>query len=241
MRRMKLRKTITISKIDKIIIILIIVILSTFIRIKIFSVKSNPILLNFAKNQSTKIATTIINISLKEIFDNNLTEIMKIRSDKEGNVLGIDFDNKNVNKLNYQIINNILLSIKSFEKGELDNLNVKYLDEHDLIYKVPMGVIYNIPVLVDISAKIPIKTSLLSNVESSILTKVKEYGINNSLIEIYVKVTLNVQVILPFSSEVVQISKEIPVDSKVVQGKIPQYYGGLLANTKNWLFKNKML
>ena len=70
---------------------------------------------------------------------------MKIRSDKEGNVLGIDFDNKNVNKLNYQINNNILLSIKSFEKVEFDNLNVKYLDEHDLIYKVPIGIIYNIP------------------------------------------------------------------------------------------------
>lgn len=241
MGRMKLKKTIEISNIDKIIVIFIIVIASTFIRIKTFSIKSNSILLNFAKNQSTKIATTIINISLKKILEDDMTEVMQIKSDKYGNVLRIDFNNKKVNRLNYQINNSILSSIKSFENGKIKNLDVNYLDERDLIYKVPIGIIYDIPILVDISAKIPIKTSLLSNVESSILTRVKEYGINNSLIEIYAKITLNVQVILPFSSEIVKVIKEIPIDSKVVQGKIPQYYGGVITNTKNWLFKYKML
>lgn len=234
MGRMKLKKTIKVSNTDKIIIILIIVILSTFIRIKTFSVKSNPVLLNFAKNQSTKIATAIINLSLKEIFENNESDIMQIKKDNDGNVLGIDFNNKNANKLNYEINNNILKSIKIFETGQINNLNIEYLDEQDLIYKVPIGVIYNLPILVDISAKIPFKTSLLSNVESNILTRVKEYGINNSLIEIYVKITLNVQVILPFSSEIVKIDREVPIDLKVVQGKIPQYYGGILTNTKNY-------
>ena len=111
MGRMKLKKTIEISNIDKIIVIFIIVIVSTFIRIKTFSIKSNSILLNFAKNQSTKIATTIINISLKNIFEDDMTEVMQITSDKYGNVLRIDFNNKKVNRLNYQINNSILSSI----------------------------------------------------------------------------------------------------------------------------------
>lgn len=233
MSKMKLKKHIEISKSDKIIIIIAIVFFFTFIRIKTFSVKSNTILLNYAKNQSTKIATTIINTSLKEVIDDEFDDIMKIRNDDNGTILGIDFDSKKSNELNYKINENILSNIKLFETGQINNLNLEYLDNTDYIYKVPIGIIYDIPILVDITAKVPFKISLLSNVESSVSTQVKEYGINNSLIEICINVILNVQIILPFSSETVKINKKIPIDSKIVQGKIPQYYGGLLSNAKN--------
>lgn len=232
MNRMKLRKTIKISKTDKILIILIIVLISTFVKIKTFSIKSNEILLNFAKNQSSKIAATIINLSLKEVYDNDLSKIMKVKYDKSGNTVGIDFDNNKINKLNYVVNNSILRSIKKFENGQLNELNIEYLDEKNLIYKVPIGVIYNIPVLVDISPQIPFKTSLLSSVESNVFTKTRDYGINNSLIEVYIKLSLDIQVILPFSSDTINIVKEIPIGSKVIQGKIPQYYGGLVTNNQ---------
>lgn len=233
MSKMKLKKHIEISKSDKIIIIIAIVFFFTFVRIKTFSVKSNTILLNYAKNQSTKIATTIINTSLKEVIDDEFDDIMKIRNDDNGIILGIDFDSKKSNELNYKINENILSNIKLFETGQINNLNLEYLDNTDYIYKVPIGIIYDIPILVDITAKVPFKISLLSNVESSVSTQVKEYGINNSLIEICINVILNVQIILPFSSETVKINKKIPIDSKIVQGKIPQYYGGLLSNAKS--------
>lgn len=232
MSRMKLRKTIKISRVDKILIVLMIVMISTFVKIKTFSVKSNKILLNFARNQSSKIATTIINLSLKEVYDNDLSKIMKVKYDKNGNTVGVDFDNNKINKLNCAVNNNILKSIKKFENGQLNDLNIEYLDEKNLIYKVPIGVIYNIPVLVDISPQIPFKTSLLSSVESNIYTKTRDYGINNSLIEVYIKLSLDIQVILPFSSDTVNIVKEIPIGSKVIQGKIPQYYGGLVTNSQ---------
>ena len=232
MNRMKLRKTIKISKTDKILIILIIVLISTFVKIKTFSVKRNEILLNFAKNQVSKIAATIINLSLKEVYDNDLSKIMKVKYDKSGNTVGIDFDNNKINKINYAVNNSILRSIKKFENGQLNDLNIEYLDEKNLIYKVPIGVIYNIPVLVDISPQIPFKTSLLSSVESNVFTKTRDYGINNSLIEVYIKLSLDIQVILPFSSDTINIVKEIPIGSKVIQGKIPQYYGGLVTNNQ---------
>lgn len=233
MSKMKLKKHIKISKSDKIIIIIVMVFFFTFVRIKTFSVKSNSILLNYAKNQSTKIAASIINTSLKEIIDDEFDDIMKIRNDDDGTISGIDFDSKKSNELNYKINENILSNIKLFETGQINNLNLKYLDNTDYIYKVPIGIIYDIPILVDITAKVPFKISLLSNVESSISTQIQEYGINNSLIEISINVILNVQIILPFSSETVKINKKIPIDSKIVQGKIPKYYGGLVSNAKN--------
>lgn len=230
MSRMKLRKKIKISRVDKILMMFIIVLLSTFVKIKTFSVKSNKILLNFAKNQSSKIAISIINLSLKEVYDYDLSKIMKVKYDKNGNTVGVDFDNSKINKLNYAVNNSILKSIKKFENGQLNDLNIEYLDEKNLIYKIPIGVIYGIPVLVDISPQIPFKTSLLSSVESNVFTKTRDYGINNSLIEIYIRLSLDIQVILPFSSDTINIVKEIPIGSKVIQGKIPHYYGGLVTN-----------
>ncbi len=70
----------------------------------------------------------------------------------------------------------------------------------------------------------------MSSVESNVFTKTRDYGINNSLIEIYIRLSLDIQVILPFSSDTINIVKEIPIGSKVIQGKIPQYYGGLVTN-----------
>ncbi len=230
MTRMKLKKTIKILNSDKIIAIIFIIFITTFLKIKIFTVKSKSILLNFANNQSTKIATSIINISLKETFKSDTNEILNMQYDGNGNFLGISIDNQKANKLNYQIIDNILLNIKILESGKLNNLNLEYLNQNNLIYKVPIGIVYNIPAFVDISAKIPFKISFLSNVESNINTKIKEYGINNSLIEIYLKIILNIQVILPFSANKIKVTKEIPIDSRIVQGKIPQYYGGVIAS-----------
>ena len=89
MSRMKLRKKIKISRVDKILMMFIIVLLSTFVKIKTFSVKSNKILLNFAKNQSSKIAISIINLSLKEVYDYDLSKIMKVKYDKNGNTVGV--------------------------------------------------------------------------------------------------------------------------------------------------------
>ena len=44
----------------------------------------------------------------------------------------------------------------------------------------------------------------------------------------YLNINLNVGVILPFKSENVSVSKNILLESKIVQGQIPQYYGGII-------------
>ena len=109
-------------------------------------------------------------------------------------------------------------------------LNVEYFDETSLIYKIPFGIIYDIPILVGIGPSIPFKVNVLSSVNSSINTNVKEYGINNSLIELILNIELTIQIILPFSSENKKIEKQIPLDTKIIQGKIPEYYGGFISN-----------
>lgn len=230
MAKMRLKRTKKISKFDICIVIVILIIFITFIKIKIFSVKSYPILLSYAKNESLKVAALLINNSLKEIINSSNMEIMVIQRNESGEISDVEFNDKKSNELNYLINNNILSNIKLLESGNLNLINSNYFDSSDLIYKVPMGVIYDFPVFVNITPKIPIKTTVLNSIESVLKTNVKEYGINNSLIEIILELKMEVQVILPFSAEIVTVEKEIPLDTKIIQGQIPQYYGGIISS-----------
>ena len=73
-----------------------------------------------------------------------------------------------------------------------------------------------------------INLKIIGNVTSGLKTEVKEYGINNSLITISVEITVEMMVILPFSSDYVNITNLVPISIKLIQGKVPQFYGGNL-------------
>ena len=51
---------------------------------------------------------------------------------------------------------------------------------------------------------------------------------NNSLVELLLEIEINIQIILPFTSEKTTIKKKIPISTKIIQGKIPEYYGGMI-------------
>ena len=49
--------------------------------------------------------------------------------------------------------------------------------------------------------------------------------INNVVVEVILNIELSVQVIFPFVSQTLNIEKQLILDSKVIQGNIPDYYG----------------
>lgn len=234
MNRMKLRKSIYISRIDKIIYVSIIIAIVTYIFINNFDKRSMNILLNYAENETIKVSTIIINKSISKILKNkDYFELIDIEKNTDDEIISVNFNNYLVNKALVELNDDILNSISILKKEIIDELDLKYFNSKDLIYYVPIGVIYDMPILVDLGPKIPYKTNLLGSIDSSITTNATYYGINNALIEVSLNISLNIQVILPFTSKNVNIIKNIPLDSKIIQGKIPQYYGGLINNTSS--------
>ena len=59
--------------------------------------------------------------------------------------------------------------------------------------------------------------SILSNVD----VKIKEYGINNCLIEMNLVIEIKQQIMLPLISKKIKIINDIPISYKVINGKIP--------------------
>lgn len=221
---MKLRTSIF-SKIkneDRIIIIIVIILILTYGLLKIFSEKSKTILMEYAKNKSIEISTLIINESMKEtIVSENINDILKITKNQNNEIIEVSFDNVVTNKI-LQNLNASLL--KNTLKLEENNGSYK-----SIIYNVPFNVLSEKTVLIGIGPKIPFKLEIISSSNNNITTNVKEYGINNSLIELLLEIELNVQIILPFVSERTVIKKNIPIGTKIIQGKIPEYYGGMIS------------
>lgn len=223
MRRMRLKKKLILYIKTKLIIILIIVIVFTYLLLNNFSKKSLPFLYEYAKNESVNITTSIINKAIyEEIYSGYDKDIVIIEKNSKEEIVDIKYDTQKMNVTLYKISDNILNSINSLRKD-------KY--KSDLIYYVPLGVIYDMPILVNISPKIPYKVSYTGSIDSSINTKITEYGINNALIETVLNINMNIKIIFPLLTKTILISKNIPIYSNVIQGKIPTYYGGVISNS----------
>lgn len=196
------------KKSDVVIFIIILIFIITYIFIKIFTVKSGDILMEYAKVKSNYISNLIINDSINSILnDINYNNLITYSNNS------LDFDNEKINNILFLYTNNIIKNIKSFEK----KLN---------IYFVPMGAIYSLPILTNLGPKIPFKIIILGDTSNEVKTNIKEYGINSSLIEVVLNIHMRIEVIFPFVSDEILLEKNIILDSKVIQGDIPKYYGG---------------
>ena len=211
---------------DIVLLIIVLIIVISYIMLKIFTYKSEPILMDYAKNKSINVISSILNDSINEIIYKKDLNIINVNKNSSGDIVSLDFDNKKVNEILIISTNTILKNI-----NEMENVNIERLNDNYLVYYIPMGVIHDIPSLTNIGPKIPFKFNIIGNVSCSTTNNIKEYGINSSLIEVNLNIDLNVQVILPFKAEVINMGKSVLLDSKIIQGNIPEYYGGLFSSS----------
>lgn len=203
---------------NRIIFVIILVILTTFVFIKMFSSRAEYILLDYASFKSTNIISSQINSSInKVLYENNYDNIIKEYKDSEGNIVNVDFDNLIVNRLLYLITDNLL--------------NNDYISSNDSVYYVPLGIMYNTPILNNLGPKIPFKIDIIRSVNNDTKINIKEYGINSSMIELVINIGMKIEVIMPFKSKMISINKSIILDSKIIQGKVPDYYGGIISSS----------
>ena len=134
-----------------------------------------------------------------------------------------------------RIVNNITNKISDTCEDNLRKIEEEKYDEikkefniGEEYFLVPSGVFFGNSLLSNIGPKIPINLKMIGNVNSEIVTDVKEYGINNSLITISLEIKVELMVILPLSSESVLVSNHIPIVIKLIQGKVPHIYGGIV-------------
>ena len=189
----------------------------------ILNKKVMPIYMDYAESELERVVTTVINktVSECEIKDN-----LFILKNSANNITIVDYDPVIMNKIISSISNNVYDNLKLVSKKDKETLKKYNLDNN--VFMVPSGIIFNSLMLNNLGPKIPIGMEIVSSVNSNLETKVMEYGINNSLIEVSIKVNVSIRMILPTSSKKGVITVIVPLTVKIIQGNIPEYYFGSL-------------
>ena len=209
------------KKTDIIMLIIVIILINTYILIKLFSIRSEPVLLEYAKMYATNAVTMLINNAIKkELYSDDSQSFIEIVKDNDGNIASLNMNNSEANKILYDITNDLLQEFDT--KYQLGSSLTK-----NNIYYIPFGIIYNANILSNIGPKIPYKIYFVGGINNKVNTNIREYGINSYIVEIVLNIDLQMEVLLPFKSNTIVINKDIILDSKVVHGQIPKYYGGI--------------
>ena len=226
----------------KLILIIIFGIILSLLLIKYFSDNINPGLMIYAEDEVTRLTTLVISNSINdefidEIGNNNIFDIIKNDS---GEIQLISYNTKKVNELLNSVAIIVQNNLKAIENGNIEFLDISEADlaEYDItllkqgiICKIPFSAFLNNSLLSNIGPKIPVRFTLIGDVSTKIKTDVKEYGINNALLQVSIEISVDFRVNLPFISNKINVSDVKPISLKIIQGNIPNYYAGGLQSS----------
>ena len=188
-----------------------------------------------ASNNLVNISRTLINTISTNTVNNNI-KIDLLKKYNMNDLVMIKYSNNKISDIDYNLENayEILISIK---KGIIDNIginmpnlyNYKYtINNNEIIVEMPFYNYTNNIFLANLGPKVMVKLSMIQLIDGSIKTKVKTYGINSLLIELYVNFKVTSKIIVPNTKEEdVTNDYDVLISSKVIQGEIPSIYNGI--------------
>lgn len=217
---------------NKIIIVITLALITSSFLIKYYSTKISPLLINYADSKIKQITLDIINVSVSKAIENNYpNSILNIERDSNNDIELITYNTKEVSTFLGVISQNIEKQIQKLETGDIENLDISpyilnnyYKDT--LIYTIPIGAASQNIFFSNLGPQIPIKLKLDGDIVTGITTNIKNYGINNALLQLDIKIEADIQIILPFNHKVTTITFETPLSIELINGKIPGYYYG---------------
>lgn len=196
---------------------------ATIVSIIIIDEGIKPTLMRYAESETKKLAAYVTNQAIED----------HVRGGKNSKLDTID--PQELALVQSEIENQIIRQFKEVEKGNITSLeeisNDEMLDgkkkSEAEIFSVPLGKVTNIALLGNIGPDIPVTFQMVGDVESSnIKVKKEEYGINNAFFYIYVQLKIKMQVIIPFASDVITYTRDVPLAMGNYNGDVPQFYNG---------------
>ena len=235
MKRIRLKKKLKIKKINILLLAIILILIGIVLIFNFVNKKLSTVIMDYATLEAQKLSSIIINKAVSKHITEQVEpdDLFRVTQDSNGEIKSIDFNSSTVNKFLTETTNSIQINLRNIEKGDVDALEFSdsILVDYDkeklkkgIIYEISSGIIFNNSLLNNIGPKIPVKISLVGDATSSVSSEVTNYGINNALIEVYVNLEINEQVILPFYEDVIKVTSKVPVALKLVTGTVPKYY-----------------
>lgn len=197
------------SKLPLIIFIVIVfIILFTFYEM---DRRLKPTIMTICDTEARNVATSTINNTVREEFGSKISydNIMDMRLDKDGNLVMIQANTVELNRIGSQIS----LAIQD----RIKDIGVKNV-------KIPLGVITQNDLFASYGPKISFKMKPVGSVNTSYRSEFQAQGINQTRHIIYVDITTSIQVIIPLASNSIKVTTNIPIAESIIVGKVPDTY-----------------
>lgn len=173
-----------------------------------------PVMMALSDAEARIVATEKINETIRDEFGNKISydDLMTVKTDKEGNVVMIQANTVELNRIGSQIT----LAVQN----RINNIGARSV-------KLPMGLLFKNDLFAYYGPKIPFKMSPVGSVNTSYRSEFQAAGINQTRHIVYLDVTSNVQVIVPLARNMISISSSIPIAESIIVGKVPEFYANL--------------
>lgn len=170
-----------------------------------------PPLMHLAKIRMKQMTTQAINKAISEqiIGGRPLDKLFEQRMDNEGKVSSFilnSAEHMRITSETASVVENAMHEVEVFK-------------DH-----IPLGQALGSALIASFGPRIPVKMEPQGAVKVELSTRPQEVGINNVLVEVYIKVTGEVSIVIPYDSEPEVIEVEIPISYLLVVGNVPLYY-----------------
>ena len=180
------------------------------------------------KNVNKSVYNSVFSIvGSDELGSEELLDVISLSKNNDGEVISIDYKMNIAYDVLSDCIEDLYSSITSLDMNSL------YKSGINNVYYIPMGLIYNNVLLDNLGFRIPCKINFISDIDIGFKTKVKDYGVNNLLIELYLVVYIKNYIMSPSTYKEFGEKYEILVASKIVLGRIPMYYNGIMEKSSS--------
>lgn len=205
-------------------IYLVIIFIEVFYSIDKIGLMISPKMINIIKNNISYYDNILIEeyLDTKELRNSYIEELITIDKNSKEEIVNIDI---NTSK-SYILLNKIANNLK--------NSNSTYRDmyaknkKNYIVLRYPIGLISNNILINNLGYRIPIRLELNSNILTGIKSKVTNYGLNNALIEVYLRVKFTSNVVYFSLDDRVDNEYEILLASKMIMGRVPEMFNGYL-------------
>ncbi len=186
-----------------------------------FNTYMEPRLQAIAK-QNVVFAINNITHSVLTDMEYDPQELIHTTTLEDGTIVSIEYDSYRLNQILYTALDTIDESLDEEDnhQGHSDGDEIYF--KNGAVYECPLGLLTKIPFLANWGPRIPIRLKLLNDVTGEIKVESTPYGLNNTLVRIYMEISVKTQVITLLSTSEMETSTEIPIIVQVVNGKIPQ-------------------
>ncbi|MFS0723466.1 sporulation protein YunB [Paenibacillus sp. 1P07SE] len=170
-----------------------------------------PPLMNIAQLRIKQVATQAINKAISEQVAgrSDIEGLIDWKMTENGKVSGFMINYSEHMRITSETINTVQSTLQE----------VKNMPE-----RIPVGRALGSAILSSFGPRVPVRFEPIGAVKVDLHTRQENVGINNILVEVYIRIATEVAIIIPFDTKPEIVQTEIPISYLLVVGDVPMYY-----------------